>query len=271
MSARPRLRSLAAAAALPLVLAATLLPASTASAAEPDQYVALGDSYAAGNGTGWPDLSLSCYRSSLAYAPLVAKARPNTTLSFRACSGATTGDVTGGQTAALSASTDFVTVSIGGNDVGFTDLILSCFSSWDELLCRSTVSKVSARIDTELPAKLDATYADIRTRAPGAKVMVVGYPKPFGASVSCAQASGVNSRESMLLNDVAGRLDRVVAARAAAAGFTYLDPVPSFTGHDVCATTPYVWGKKTGLLDIYHPTKAGYRDGFAPLVRAAMG
>lgn len=270
MSARPRLRSLAAAvAALPLVLAATLLP--SAAAAEPDQYVALGDSYASGNGTGWPDLSLSCYRSSLAYAPLVAKARPNTTLSFRACSGAETGDVTGGQTAALSASTDFVTISIGGNDVGFTDLILSCFSTWDELLCRSTVAKVNSRIDAQLPAKLDATYADIRTRAPGAKVMVVGYPKPFGASVSCTQAKGVTSRESVWLNDVAAHLDRVVAARASAAGFTYLDPVPSFTGHDVCASTPYVWGKATGVLDIYHPTRAGYRDGFAPLVRAAMG
>ncbi|MBD3782203.1 MAG: SGNH/GDSL hydrolase family protein [Micrococcales bacterium] len=269
MSARPRLRSaLAALTALPLVVAGVALPAA---AAEPDQYVALGDSYAAGNGTGWPDLSLSCYRSSLAYAPLVAKARPNTSLSFRACSGAKTGDVTGGQTAALSPATDFVTVSIGGNDVGFVDLILSCFSTWDEPLCRATVSSVNRKIDTQLPAKLDATYADIRTRAPGAEVIVVGYPKPFGTDVSCSQASGVNSRESVLLDDVAAHLDRVVAARAAAAGFTYLDPVPAFTGHDVCAPTPFVWGKRTGLLDIYHPTRAGYRDGFAPLVRAAMG
>ncbi len=269
MSIRPRLRSLAASlAAVPLVLAAAALPAS---AAGPDEYVALGDSYASGNGTGWPDLSLSCYRSSLAYAPLVAKARPNTSLTFKACSGATTGDVTGGQTAALSSSTDFVTVSIGGNDVGFVDLILSCFSSWDELLCRSTVASVDRRIDTQLPARLDATYADIRGRAPGAKVIVVGYPQPFGSSVSCSQASGVNGREAALLDGVAAHLDRVLAQRAAAAGFTFLDVVPAFTGHDVCATTPYLWGKKTGLLDIYHPTRAGHRDGFAPLVRAAMG
>ncbi|QKE83932.1 SGNH/GDSL hydrolase family protein [Arthrobacter sp. NEB 688] len=270
MSVRPRLRSLAAAvAAVPLVLAGMLVP--SAAAAEPDQYVALGDSYASGNGTGWPDLSLSCYRSSLAYAPLVAKARPNTSLTFRACSGAETGDVTGGQTAALSSSTDFVTVSIGGNDVGFVDLILSCVNSWDELLCRSTVAKVDARIDAELPARLDATYADIRTRAPGAKVMVLGYPKPFAGNVSCSQAGGVNTREAGLLDGVSAHLDRVLAARAKAAGFTYLDPASTFTGHEVCSATPFVWGKKTGLLDIYHPTKAGHRDGFAPLVRAAMG
>ncbi len=270
MSVRPRLRSLvAAAAALPLALAVALAP--SAAAAEPDQYVALGDSYASGNGTGWPDLSFSCYRSSLAYAPLVAKARPNTSLTFRACTGADTSDVTGGQSAALSAATDFVTISIGGNDVGFVDLILSCFSTWDEPLCRSTVATVNGRIDSRLPGLLDTTYTDIRSRAPGAKVIVIGYPRPFGTNVSCSQAQGVNGREAALLNDVATHLDRVIAERAAAAGFTYLDPVPAFTGHDVCASAPYLWGKKTGLFDIYHPTRAGYRDGFAPLVRAALG
>jgi hypothetical protein len=269
VSTRARFRSLAAAALLPLTVGLAAVPVAAATA--PDQYVALGDSYAAGNGTQWPDLSLSCYRSSLAYAPIIAKARPNTSLSFKACSGAETGDVTGGQTAALSADTDFVTLSIGGNDVGFTDLILSCFNTWDEPFCRSTVSKVNTRIDTELPAKLDATYADIRARAPQAKVMVVGYPKPFGASVACAQAQGVSRTEAPLLNDVAGHLDQVIQGRAAAAGFTFIDPVAAFTGHDVCAATPYVWGKVTGVLDIYHPTRAGYRDGFAPLIRAQMG
>ena len=267
MSARARLRSLVAlVATVPVALALS----APASAADPDEYVALGDSYASGNGTQLPDLSLQCYRSSLAYAPRVAKAR-GMTLRFRACSGAETGDVTGGQTAALSSTTDWVTISIGGNDVGFTDLILSCFNSWDEYFCRQTISKVNTRIDTELPAKLDATYSDIRARAPRAKVLVVGYPKPFGPSVSCAQAQGVNSREAPLLNGVAGRLDAVIEARATAAGFTYLDPVPSFTGHDVCASSPWVWGKVTGVLDIYHPTRAGHRDGFTPLVSAAMG
>ena len=218
-----------------------------------------------------PDLGLACYRSSLAYAPFVARSRPHTSLTFKACTGADTADVTGGQSAALSASTDFVTISIGGNDVGFVDLILSCFSTWDEPLCRSTVSTVNSRIDSRLPARLDATYADIRGRAPAATVLVVGYPTPFGASTSCSQAAGISARESVLLDDVAAHLDRVIADRAAAAGFTYLDPVPAFTGHDVCAATPYLWGKRTGLFDIYHPTRAGHRDGFAPLVRAAMG
>ena len=89
--------------------------------------------------------------------------------------------------------------------------------------------------------------------------------------MSCAQASGVNSREAALLNGVAEHLDAVIRDRAEAAGFTYLDPVPAFTGHDECADTPFVWGKKAALLDICHPTRAGYRDGFAPRVLAAMG
>jgi hypothetical protein len=52
----------------------------------------------------------------------------------------------------------------------------------------------------------------------------------------------------------------------------YADPNPGFSGHDVCASTPYVNGFKLFPSgDSYHPTRAGYASGYTPLVRSIIG
>ena len=74
-----------------------LAVAAPAAATAADRYVALGDSYASGVGTGSYTLSSSCKRSVYAYPSLYAQQRANTTLVFVACSGATTANVTASQ------------------------------------------------------------------------------------------------------------------------------------------------------------------------------
>ncbi|MEX2476229.1 SGNH/GDSL hydrolase family protein [Marinobacter sp.] len=239
--------------------------------AQADEYVALGDSAASGNGTGNPDLDYNCFRSSDAYAPIIASERDNTQLKFVACSGATTDDVVDSQIAALSKKTDFVTLSVGGNDVGFIELILNCGFYWDEWQCLHTADEIHRRIDEELPAKLDQAYAAIKKKASKATIMNLGYPRFFGSDVSCWTARGITSTEAEALNGISDHLDRVIAGRAAQAGIIHLSVIEQFTGHDVCAADPFVMGKDvTFLRDVYHPSKAGYRDGHMPLIRAIM-
>lgn len=268
-------RSRGAAASCAVLVAAGLAAVSTgpATAAPPsDEYVAMGDSYASGNGTGNRDLDYSCYRSSDAYGPIIAEEREQTALTFTACGGDTTDDVLANQVGALSADTDYVTLSIGGNDVGFVDLILNCWGYYDQASCLATADEVNDRIDNELPAKLDKTHAAIQASAPDATVMQVGYPRAFGDDVSCSQADGIDPTEAAALNGVADNLERVISERAAANGVTYLSVIEAFTGHDVCADDPYLVGKWAwDAADVYHPSKAGHRDGFMPLVRAVMG
>ena len=85
-----------------------------------DAYVAMGDSFAAGTGTGLPDLDPACQRSSLAYAPLIDVQRFDTSLTFVACGfGVTTQGLIDTQVQYLDRQTDVVTVSVGGNDLGF--------------------------------------------------------------------------------------------------------------------------------------------------------
>lgn len=251
----------------PLLGAAVLVLSLSASALAADSYVALGDSYSAGNGANSKNLDASCNRNTYAYPYLVAQQRPNTALTFVACSGAVTGDIINSQVNAVTAATTLVTITIGGNDIGFSNLIVSCTT----LGCQNQIAASNAKIANELPAKLNATYAAIRARAPGAKVVVAGYPRPF-ANRTCLAATGVSLTEESQLNALTDNLDNVIRARAQAAGFTYADPNPYWSGHDVCSSSRYTNGLVISpATDSYHPTRAGYASGYTPLVRSIVG
>lgn len=80
-------------------------------------YVALGDSYSSGLGSGSYDSgSGDCKRSSKAYPSLWAAANSPSSFAFTACSGARTGDVTGSQLGPVNSGTDLVSITVGGND-----------------------------------------------------------------------------------------------------------------------------------------------------------
>ena len=144
----------------------------------PPDYVAMGDSYSAGTGTIPDGENPAGQRTEDAYGPEIAEAR-NYDIEHVAYGGATTENVLGGQgdeppqVDALTASTDVVTISIGGNDVGFSDVAGECgnpLNSDDD--CLERVDEAQAYIEDELPARLDEIYAQIDTRAPEAEVIV---------------------------------------------------------------------------------------------------
>lgn len=259
-------------AALVVALCTLLLTPSTASSAaapRQDRYVAMGDSYSAGNGAHSTNLNPLCGRNTYAYPYLVAKQRPHTSLTFVACQGATTQNIPG-QATFLSADTDYVSVTIGGNDIGFGGLIVGCTGAWSPG-CDTAVAHSAHAISTTLPGELDRAYRTIRSAAPNATVVVLGYARLFGDDVSCAAADGVTAAEAGKLNRIADDLDRVVADRAAAAGFVYVSSLRRFAGHDMCAADPWVNGKLVNAADAYHPTRHGYARGLAPELRSAIG
>ena len=232
-----------------------------------DNYVALGDSYSAGNGANSKNLNSSCNRNTYAYPYLISQQRPNTALTFVACAGAQTPDIINNQVNSVTASTNIVTLTIGGNDVGFTSLIIACTT----LGCASQINTSNNQIATQLPAKLDATYAAIKSRAPSAQVVVLGYPRPF-AHRTCLAATGVTLSEEDSLNALTDNLNNVIKSRSQAAGFTYVDPNPYWAGHDVCASNPFTNGLTLlRTADSYHPTRNGYASGYTPAARSIIG
>jgi len=249
---------------------ASLLAAVPSYAAKTTVYVALGDSYSSGVGAGGYDASSgSCSRSSLSYTALWAAAHSGTTFTSVACAGATTDDVLANQLGALTAKTTMVTITIGGNDAGFVSVITTCMLGGDDG-CRSAVTSAENYATGTLPGKLDRTYAAIRSHAPKARIIVLGYPRLFDLAPSCGWF-GMDLTKRKILDEGADLLVSGIAARAAAAGDTFVDVRSAFAGHGICAAQAWINAVAWPLSDSYHPTSAGYRSGYLAALDRVTG
>lgn len=236
------------------LLGAGVLASAPASAAPPDPvvYDALGDSY--GSGFGVPPYDGACGRSDAAYAVQIDGRMRIDLDDFGACAGAKTVDLIANQLGALDEDTDLVTVSIGGNDIGWGQVVGACVVG-DDAQCAGAVAFSRGVISNVLPGLLDATYAGIAAAAPDAHVVVTGYPRLFSPEFGAYfQASPV---EQEAMNEGADLLNAVIAQKAAEYGFQFVDVTHRFVGHGVNAPEPWI----LGLTDpgLFHPNLSGYR------------
>ena len=245
--------------------AGVLVPAAAAAGAP--QYVALGDSYSSGVGTRvFYEESGECDRSPDAFGPKIAAAK-GYTLSFQACSGAKTPEVNSKQLGTLSSSTSFVTITIGGNDAGFSNVMLNCALYY--FTCGSAISEAEEFAKNKLPGLLETTYKDIRAKATTAKVVVLGYPKLFTAEGKTCNVNFLTSGNEKKMNESAEKLDAVVKARAEAMKFTFVNPTSEFEAHEVCSSSEWLNGQSDPLSESYHPNVSGQAE-FTSLVEAAL-
>ena len=256
--------SLRAAVAAFLVLAPLTTMSTSATAAPPQRttYDVLGDSY--GSGYGVPPYT-ACGRSESAYGVLVDGRARLELDDFVACAGATTASlVAGGQLAALDQDTDLVLLSIGGNDIGWSQAVGACLAGSDAQ-CAGATALVRNRVTTLLPGLLDGLHARIAAAAPDARVIVTGYPRLF--SPEHGAYLGASPAEQQALNDGADLLNAVVAAAAERAGADFVDVTSRFEGHGVNAPEPWVLGATDP--GAFHPNAAGY-DAYAAAVTSAI-
>jgi len=264
LPARPARFALAAATAATAALS-LVLTAAPASAAV--NYVALGDSYASGLGAGNYSGG-SCDRSSGAYPQLWANANHPASFAFVACSGATTTDVINNQISALSSATTLVSVTIGGNDVGFSNVMITCVlgSTSD---CVNAVNQAESEARSQLPGALSTLFGDIKARAPGARVVVIGYPEFYDLSRSSG-CIGLSTTDRTALDGGADLLDSVIQAAAGQAGFAYAEVRSAFTGHEICDSSSWLHSVDwLNLGDSYHPTASGQSGGYYPVFSSA--
>lgn len=248
------------------ILAAATLHAPQAQAAAP-AYTALGDSYSSGVGTReYYSDSGSCQRSPHAY-PVIDAGRLGAALTFAACAGAKIPGVLSGQLGSLNASTAYVTVSVGGNDLGWSAVITQCAKPWP-YTCWGDIDRAETYVRNTLPGQLDQLYREIKTRAPNAKIAAVGYPRLFNGQ-ECNAIARISPGEQAELNAAADLLATTTAARAAANGIRFVDPRAAFNGHTVCGNPEWINGTSWPLGESYHPNKAG-QLGYAGLVESAL-
>jgi hypothetical protein len=251
-----------------VALLGSVLTLSPAGAAGPS-YVALGDSYSSGVGTRtYISDGTSCQRSTYAYPYLISQAR-GFTLSFQACSGAKIPDVTNKQLGALSTGTAYVTISVGGNDAGFSSVITECaYPGWASN-CDGAINTAQSYINNSLPGALSTLYASIKAKAPNARVVVVGYPRLFNGE-DCNAGTWFSPSEETRLNQTADLLNSKLAAAASAKGFSFANPTSAFVGHAVCDDVEWLNGLSNPVSESYHPNKSGQASGYRPLVNGLL-
>ena len=246
----------------------------------PSRYVALGDSYTSGPGipAQTPE-SGGCGRSDHNYPHLVAAELAVARFTDVSCGSATTahmsepqpmpGGLTNGpQLDALSAEVDLVTLGIGGNDIGFGEIMITC-ASHSLLLpvtapCRQHYTRQGDELGDRIAAtapKVAAVLAAIRERAPAARILVVGYPVILpAAGPGCWPLMPVAVGDVAWLRTVQGRLNAMLADQAAAAGATFVDTYSSSVGHDVCRLPGRKWVEgfiPTAPASPVHPNALG--------------
>ncbi|WP_436492858.1 SGNH/GDSL hydrolase family protein [Actinokineospora sp. HUAS TT18] len=274
-----RVRGMAVAAAVGL----GTLVAPAAQAAEVLDYVALGDSFAAGPLIPWQDPNLACARSTNNY-PAVAAEALGAKLTDVSCSGAKVSDFAGRQFGyvapqynSLNAETDLVSLTIGGNDIGLVQEALGCLNVFPEpfgLSCKDRLTaggdKLKAAIDAWAPTFAGA-LAEIKRRAPHAKVLVVGYAtyiKPGG----CYPTQPIWARDADYIQSAVNYLSATMRAQAIAAGATFVDTAAVSVGHDTCAapSARYIEGLiPTAPAAPLHPNAQGMAAFGAAVATAA--
>jgi hypothetical protein len=208
------------------------------------------------------------------------------------CQGATTANLTHPQSVplgtnppqdnALSAGTTLVTLQVGGNNIGFSDIIIHCttlsltnpFGS----PCKSHYTsggtdKLRAKINAAAP-KVAADLQGIHAAAPNARVFLVGYPVILPNSGSgCWPLVPIAFGDVPYLRGVEKALNSMLASVAAANNATFVDTYAASIGHDVCQARGTKWVE--GLIPTspaapFHPNQLG-EQGMARQVLAALG
>ena len=275
--------------ALWLLLAAVValtFSAATAIGARAN-YVALGDSYAAGPLIPNPVLPLGCLKSSNNY-PRLAAPGIGLTLRDATCSGATTVHMTNPQNVdpdgpnppqlnSLDASTTVVSLTIGGNDIGFSEVAQSCITVNPfshpclDKYNSGGVNQLKARIDATAP-KVAAVLQGIKARSPSAKIYVVNYPAIFPETgFGCWPQMPLGFQDVPYLRTTQKQLNSMLATQAAANGATLVNWYNASIGHDACKGSstrwvePLVPGNSAAPI---HPNKAGMVGGANALLAA---
>jgi hypothetical protein len=294
---RPAGRACLLAVVLALALPATAKASPIWTGAGPAKltgpFVALGDSYAAGDlipFSPWGS-PLGCLRSTHDYGALAAAALGLTYVDAT-CTGATTTDMTAPervkfgthapQFSYLAPNDSVVTLTVGGDDIGFLGVLLTCAKlSVAHLLSNPCQRHYTAGGTDTLVAKIDATAArvavvlqGIHLRAPNARVLLVGYPDILpNTGYGCWPLVPFAPLDVPYLRGLEILLNQELATVAGQNGATFVDTYQPTIGHDACRSASVKDVEDlvpTSPAYPFHPNRRGEQV-MADAVLAALG
>ncbi|TPW33679.1 SGNH/GDSL hydrolase family protein [Oecophyllibacter saccharovorans] len=243
--------------------------------------VALGSSYAAGDGVGIMDPARRSCRNSLSSAARQLAHDLSLEMVDASCAGASTADILtrahrgfGPQIEAVNSRTRVVYLTVGGNDAAYIGNLFAWSCRTQRSALQSTpkpchrprhivpalatrpghdLASTAARL-ARLPQRLRNVLAAIHSRAPLARILVVGY-LPVVPSGPLCPAVPLNTQDAERARHLWQGLEQATEKAAHAAGAIYLSGAQAGGGHEACSATPYVTGWDAAVP--YHPNQAG--------------
>jgi lysophospholipase L1-like esterase len=272
MSARGRFLSVLVSIVIALAGFVTIGAVPAAAAPKAVQYVALGDSYAAGTAAG---SSADCQHGDGGYPASLFElgSRIDLPVNF-ACSGATTSEVVVNQLnqlSALNGDTRLVTLTVGAANFDLSGLLTVCIQT--PASCEAEIIDRLADLP-ELGSELTLLYADVAARAPRARVIVTGYPHLFEPRLPPDPTAGIIAAINSATDRLNNTIEQAVSvANDADVNIHYVDVTEEFAGHGIPVQPPlpqppvlFIFPAGT---EAFHPTPAGY-DAYAAAIAAAL-
>ena len=247
------------------------------------RYVAMGSSFAAGIGLGprAPDSPFACMRTINGYPSFLAKAL-SLPLVDVSCSAATTEHLLhggqyfqGAQLRAVTTATQLVTITSGGNDVGYVG-DLSAFAAQQDPSLTSRLAGLALGIPVadrhrdfaKVRRDLVAVVQAIRQRAPRARVILITYPRILPPTLPCKRLN-MTEMQVAAMRKVGDALAGATRAAAADSDVLLVDMDRLGAGHHACSADPWVNGWRDPQGRAFHPNLRGARA-TASAIRAAL-
>jgi lysophospholipase L1-like esterase len=272
MTARGRLLSGLVATVIALAGFVTVgAPTAAAGISGTLQYVALGDSYAAGIGVPPYDLNDGCSQSDKGYPALLDSEKRIHLQVNATCPGATTSTVADTQLSALTPGVELVTLTVGGNDLGFADLFETCATPGQEAQClRDIANAVTDKQLTDLYDHLTDLYGDVAEAAPKALIVVTGYPHLFEPLADPTDPTNLIIKAfNDATDDLNQTIQRAVEDQPDGVNIVYVDVKEQFKEHGIGSSDPFINGASVGFPGFFHPNAAGYKA-YADAISAAI-
>lgn len=273
-----------------VAVGAFALPVPAGAAPVVNMYVALGDSYAAVGDLTDVHGTPGCFRSRRNYPAFVAAAIAPARFVDASCGDARTTHMTTPQQVvpgvnppqldALTADTDLVTINIGANDLDLPATLAPCIAlavtelrgnPCERYYVRDGVDRLAQRIDNEVAPAIATVLREVRARAPGATIAVVGYPAPLPPTGGCFPSAPVAAGDVPYLYASMRRLTLAMMAAAEAVGALGVD-VSAVPGHDMCQPVGVRWIEPlvpATATTPFHPNVLGAQS-IADLIESAL-
>ncbi|HET9722053.1 MAG TPA: GDSL-type esterase/lipase family protein, partial [Candidatus Saccharimonadales bacterium] len=169
-----------------------------------------------------------------------------------------------------------ITVSVGGNDMGFSSILYSCVAPWKTGTCYNTYEsrlELVNLINTTVFNNLVQTYDALKNAgSPDMRIYVVGYPQIAKPDGNCGLNVHLNNDEIKFSQLLIDYLDTVIQQAAAKTGVYYVDTQDALNGHRLCEAGPgsvamngFTVGKDRPASfgpigdESYHPNPTGYQ------------